>query len=280
MHPLAAISLKLMKPPMQRTVDYAAYDQWRHESLTASWSAFDDQWITDRDVLDFGCGDGQMSAFLIGKNPKTMTGVDLNAEAIERAKRPGIDFLVGAEDAIPCPDQSFDTILAFDCMEHVMQPREILDEWFRVLRPDGRVLIEWFPFKGPWGPHMESLIPVPWAHVLFSEQTLFKAAAEIYDHPSFQPRHWDMENGQKRPNKWRQWSTFKEQGYVNELDIKTFKRLATEAGFDIDRLYRRGFSGPAWRQSLGTFLMLFGEHFVMSAIIELVKPCRPHSSRH
>jgi len=56
-----------------------------------------------------------------------------------------------------------DTLLAFDCLEHVMSPLPILQDWYRVLRPGGRCLIEWFPYKGPWGPHMESLIPIPWA---------------------------------------------------------------------------------------------------------------------
>ena len=274
---LASLSLKLMPPAEERTISYASYDHWRHDSLQSSWDAFDDHWITDRDVLDFGCGDGQLSHFLMAKAPRSMTGVDLNSDAIERASQeavPHLSFLVGDADRIPCDDASMDTILAFDCMEHVMQPGEILREWHRVLRPGGRCLIEWFPFDGPWGPHMESLIPVPWAHYLFGEKAMFEAAAAIYDHANFVPRHWDLdESGNKKPNKWKQWSTFAEQAYVNELDVKTFEDLATGAGFNIDRLQRRSFAGPKWRQTIGKVLMsTIGEAFVMSAVIELEKP--------
>ena len=85
-----------------------------------------------------------------------------------------------------------------------MSPESILRDWFRVLRPNGRCLIEWFPFKGPGGPHMESLIPIPWAHVIFGERAMFRAAEMIYDLPEFVPRHWDLdERGKKKPNKWR-----------------------------------------------------------------------------
>ena len=273
---LASLSLKLMRRPEERTTDYSVYDDWRHESLQSSWDAFDDRWITDRDVLDFGCGDGQMSLYLVNKNPRSMTGVDLSPDAIARASQntgPLLSFILGSATRIPSADDSIDTLLAFDCMEHVMRPGEILREWNRVLRPGGRCLIEWFPFKGPWGPHMESLIPVPWAHYLFGEEAMFEAAAEIYDNPGFVPRHWDLdEKGDKKPNKWRQWSTFAEQGYVNELDITTLEDLATRTGFRLARLERRSFAGPTWRRALGKTLMkIVGDPFVMSAIIELEK---------
>lgn len=144
-----------------------------------------------------------------------------------------------------------------------------------MLRPGGKCLLEWFPFKGPWGPHMESLIPVPWAHVLFGEEAMFRAAERIYDSPFFMPRHWDLdEAGNKKPNKWRQWSSFREQGYVNELDVKTFRRLVGSAGLAISRLDIRSFSGSLPRRAIGrglSMLPVVGEYFVSYTAIELTK---------
>ena len=58
---------------------------------------------------------------------------------------------------------------------------------------------------------------------------MLRAAERIYDLPSFTPRHWDLdESGQKKPNKWRAWSTFKDQGYINELDLAQFHRLVAQ----------------------------------------------------
>jgi SAM-dependent methyltransferase len=281
---LCALSKCLRRPPAQRTVDYSAYSDWRMQSLSASWSHFDDRHVLDKDVLDFGCGDGALSLFLAQhKAPRRVVGVDLNGEAIMRATKAAaalpadldVRFLTGSTDGLPVPDRSVDTLVAFDCMEHVMEPAPILREWHRVLRPGGRALIEWFPFKGPWGPHMESLIPVPWAHYLFGQRAMMEAAASIYDSPDFVPRHWDLdEHGHKKPNKWRQWSTFKEQGYVNELDLAGFKRLARDAGMAIDRLDTHSFGGSAARRHIGRALMglpLVGEFFVSFAAIELVR---------
>lgn len=282
-----ALSRRLMRPPAKRTIDYGTYRDWRNASLSRSWSAFSDAHVTDRDILDFGCGDGPLSLYLAHeKHPKSITGVDLKPEGIARAKAAladhppptgvNVEFIVGTEEGVPVQDRSFDTLVAFDCMEHVMAPASILREWFRVLRPGGRCLIEWFPYKGPWGPHMEALVPIPWAHVLFGERAMFRTAEMIYDLPEFVPRHWDLdENGEKGPNKWRAWSSFDEQGYINKLDVAKFQTLARDAGFCIDRLERHSFGGSALRRLAGKTLMgmpLIGEYFASYLIIELQRP--------
>jgi len=268
------------RPPAVRTVDYGAYDRWRQESLARSWEGFSDTLVAGKDVLDFGCGDGQLSYFLEGKGPNTITGVDIDAEAIARAQHNNTTgrarFVVGSTDGLPFDDESFDTIVAFDCMEHVMDALAIMREWRRVLRPGGHAVLEWFPFKGPWGPHMESLIPIPWAHVIFGERAMFGAAAAIYDLPEFVPRHWDLdESGRKKPNKWKQWLSFREQGYVNELDIAGLRKLASAAGLSIARFEKRSFGGSGLRRGIGSALMglpWIGEYFLMYTRIELVRP--------
>jgi len=282
-----ALSKKLMRPPAERTIDYGAYEDWRNDSLSKSWAVFSDKNIIDKEVLDFGCGDGPLSLFLaMTKRPRRIVGVDINEVAIERAKATliknpppsdvAIDFVLGSTSGLPVADQSFDTLLAFDCLEHVMSPKFILNDWYRVLRPGGRCLIEWFPYKGPWGPHMEALIPIPWAHVIFGERAMFRAAEKIYELPEFVPRHWDLDaEGKKKPNKWHAWSSFKEQGYINELDIPTFETLSREAGFEIARQELHSFGGSRARQTIGKMLMnvpFIGEYFVSYAIIELLRP--------
>jgi SAM-dependent methyltransferase len=273
------LSRRLMPPPAKRTIDYSAYDSWRTDSLSKSWSAFSDSDVTGRDVLDFGCGDGQLSLFLATKKPRRILGVDINPAAIARARAAAdtdVEFRLGSKDRMPVLDQSIDTIVAFDCLEHVMSPLPIFQDWYRVLRPRGKCLIEWFPFKGPWGPHMESLIPIPWAHVLFGERAMFRAAEAIYDLPEFTPRHWDIdEQGRKKPNKWRAWSSFKEQGYINEMDEAEFRGLVAGSGLKVTRFDKHSFSGSAVRRAIGRGLMqipVIGEYFLSYAAIELTRP--------
>lgn len=281
------ISRRLQTPAAQRTLDYQAYTDWRMASLSQSWAAFSDDDVHGKAVLDFGCGDGALSLYLAShKAPRHVVGVDLNPAAIARAQaarsdlpvalQTRVDFQVGAQTGLPVPDGSVDTVVAFDCLEHVMSPLPIFQDWYRVLRPGGKCLIEWFPYKGPWGPHMESLIPIPWAHVVFGQQAMLRAAERIYDGAAFVPRHWDLDDaGVKKPNKWRAWSSFKEQGYINELDLAQFRALVAQSGLRIARLDMRSFGGSRLREGLGKLLLktpLVGEYFLSFAVIELVRP--------
>jgi ubiquinone/menaquinone biosynthesis C-methylase UbiE len=279
------ISKAMMKPPPARNKGADAYSEWRDDEMANSWQHFTKTAIDGKDVLDFGCGEGPLSLYLASiSTPRSIVGVDIDAKAIDRAnialahnngnlKSKDIEFKLCDTSGLPVADQSADIILAFDCMEHVMDPKGILSEWHRVLRPGGRVLIEWFPFKGPFGPHMNSMVPVPWAHVLFGEKAIHETAARIYDHPDFIPRHWDLdENGEKLPNKWTKANTFREHGYLNELSIPQFRGMVGDAGFTIVREDLHGFGDGGVKGAVGSVLLnipLISEYFVNYAIIEL-----------
>lgn len=283
-----AIARALMTPPEPKMADIGTYGQWRDASLNSSWRHFSDEELRGRDVLDFGCGAGQLAFLFASKGlARSITGVDIDTAALARAQaelaahpewQDSLRFIEGDVTGLPLADESVDLITAFDCMEHVMEPGAILADWARVLRPGGRVLIEWFPFKGPWGPHMEALIPVPWSHVLFGEKAMFRAAAAIYDDPAFVPRHWDLaEDGAKKPNKWTQWESFAEQAYVNQLDTATFRKLAEAAGLGIPRLDRSGFGRSGAKKLIGDALMAvpgLGDYVTSYTVIALEKPRR------
>jgi ubiquinone/menaquinone biosynthesis C-methylase UbiE len=281
-----AISRRMMREPDARTTDYDEYFGWRSQALAASWNRFSDNDINGKDVLDFGCGDGSLALFLAAtRKPRSITGVDLITEAIDRANETlatmeppvtaEMHFIYGSTDGLPVDDASHDTLLAFDCVEHIMEPAPIIAEWHRVLRSGGKVLIEWFPFKGPWGPHMTGLIPIPWAHVIFGERAMMRTAAKLYDLPNHVAQAWDLDaDGKKLPNKWKQWQSFKDQDYLNELDIAGFRRLALDHGFEITRLEKHGINGSALKSAIGAATMalpLVGEYFVSHTLIELTK---------
>ena len=257
-----------MKPPPARVADAGQYAQWRHDEMVRSWSHFSNEAVDGKHVLDFGCGDGPLSLHLAcTARPLSIVGVDVIPEAIERARAAAaridpllracpLEFRVGHTQRLPVDDASIHTILAFDCMEHIMNPDAIMAEWRRVLRPGGRVLIEWSPFKSPWGGHMQSLIPIPWAHILFGERALFEAAERLYDDPQYVPRHWDYdEEGKRHPNRWRSRRRFRDFGYLNELDVSSFRRIAADSGFVIDRLEAKPLGSGGAKRVIGRMLL-------------------------
>ena len=94
-------------------------------------------------LLDIGCGDGRLARLVKASCPRVMIhGCDLSSVALGRAE--GIDrrYTVNLdEDRIPEPDGSMDLIIASEVIEHLVNPRHVLAEVRRVLRPRGRVLV-------------------------------------------------------------------------------------------------------------------------------------------
>ena len=92
-------------------------------------------------ILDVGCGTGVNADQLAAKGHH-VTGVDISKVAIEKFTsegRPGIqcDIAQGA----PFPDDTFDLVFASDVIEHLADTESFLAELFRVLRPEGMLLL-------------------------------------------------------------------------------------------------------------------------------------------
>lgn len=101
--------------------------------------------VADKRVLDIACGEGYGTA-LLAKRAASVTGVDIDPETVEHAKRRygglgNVSFGAGGCDAIPLADQSVDVVVSFETIEHHDKHEEMLREIVRVLRPDGVLLL-------------------------------------------------------------------------------------------------------------------------------------------
>ena len=237
----------------ESTFDEEAYQEWRSEELREQFNQyFAPHYVEGKDVLDFGCGAGDLSFCVADYKPKSILGLEIVAEGIrlanERLKTHSgevpMEFRHSpSSETIDLPDNSVDVILCFDVLEHIMSFRSILSEWKRVLRPGGKALIWWVPWFNPWGPHIESLVPLPWAHVFFSEKVLINTCARIRDMSEYTPRIWDFDDdGNPLPNKWHD---MKELPEVNRLTIKQFEGALREENIRIEHRHIQGFGGSS-----------------------------------
>jgi SAM-dependent methyltransferase len=100
-------------------------------------------------VLDIGSGSGGPALLLARTVGCQVTGLDINPSSMraanEWAHSLGLDPLVhfhhgDASQRLPFEDHTFTTVIGIDSMNHVPARLQVLKEWSRVLRKEGRLL--------------------------------------------------------------------------------------------------------------------------------------------
>ena len=98
-------------------------------------------------VVDVGAGTGLLT---IGASERVapdgdVLAVDISADALGELRRvataPNISYFIGTADVLPLPDASVDAVVTRSVLIYVDDKPEAAREFFRVLRPGGRVSI-------------------------------------------------------------------------------------------------------------------------------------------
>jgi SAM-dependent methyltransferase len=101
-------------------------------------------------MLDVGCGTGANLEMLAEFG--NAEGVDVSSEALSFCQGRGLrQVKLGAAEALPYEDSSFDLVTGLDVVEHLDDDLAGLREMHRVLRSDGRALLFVPAFMFLWG---------------------------------------------------------------------------------------------------------------------------------
>jgi len=126
----------------------------------AAWDRILDLVLPGRgalDALDAGCGTGFL-AFELAARGHRVTGVDfapaMIAEARRKAAERGISARFEEADAeqLPFVPASFDLAISRHVLWTLPHPEAAIDEWIRVLRPGGRLVVVDGQFDAGAGP--------------------------------------------------------------------------------------------------------------------------------
>jgi len=207
-----------------------AYSEYQYEWAKNSMAFFKDYVdLKDKVMLDAGCGPGGKTLYFSEQGVKSITGLDIDPERIQFAKefarRKGASlpqFMVGNLADLPFENDHFDVIFLNDVVEHIERPILVkaLSECKRVLKPGGKICLEFPPWSSFDAAHLYDFIHIPWCQVVFSDQTLLNVLNKL------------------APNQATVSQLTYEQHYkeLNKITIQEFHKIVKELEFKIIRL--------------------------------------------
>ena len=113
----------------------------------------------DKVVLDYGCGPGNdLVGFSEFSDPSKLYAVDVSQTALETAKRrlalheQEAEFIQIDESVneIPVPSESIDYIHTSGVLHHCANLEAVLEEFHRILKPDGEVAVMVYNYDSIW----------------------------------------------------------------------------------------------------------------------------------
>ena len=204
------------------------YGRWQYEkgydTIRLYMERFTkEEMFSGKEVLDMGCGAAGKSLYYVSLGAAHVTGVDIvehyRAEAEEMAAELGysdrFNFVLGSAYALPFADGSFDTVIMNDFMEHVDRPEEALREAMRLVRPGGRIYVNFPPYYHPTGAHLSDAINIPWVQLFYSDDALIKAYKILI--------HGVPDEAERLSLRFYTDKDGKEKiGYINKMTLKRF----------------------------------------------------------
>jgi methionine biosynthesis protein MetW len=150
-------------------------------------------------VLDLGCGEGELLAWLAENKNVLARGVEISASQVRKAIGRGVSAYQGDidEGLADYPDKAFDYVILSQTLQETRSPLHVLQEMLRV----GRRAIVSFPNFGHWRMR---------AAMLFTGQA---PKTDLFPHEWY-----------SSPN-------------IHVLSINDFEDLCREQGFPVERRY-------------------------------------------
>ena len=122
-------------------------DSWSIQNPTRYWHGIlahgfnlDYDFFSGKSVLEVGCGPSGVIFSL--DNAKSRVGLEpMNLDGLVNDDKKKSIIKKGVGEEIPFENDSLDTVISFNALDHSVNPVQVIREIHRVLRPDGEFLL-------------------------------------------------------------------------------------------------------------------------------------------
>jgi len=192
--------------------------------------------LNNKEVLDAGCGWGGKTIYYAEHfKLKSIHGFDIpkayDPDAPSRyassKKLTNCFFETGYAENMPYRDNSFDIVLMEDVLEHVEDPKKVIQECYRVLKLGGKLIIKFPSFKGMFSHHLDRAINLPALHYILPMKTWAQGLNYLLLDPRYKLFYEPFDKIISTP--YRKFITHN----LNGLDFQQFKEIIKESDFKL-----------------------------------------------
>ena len=113
------------------------------------------------DILEAGCGSRSHVIF-----PSTSRTIGIDISEKQLARNDGLDERIcGDIQDYDFTEGSFDIIICWDVLEHLKEPTQALDRFYKAIRPNGLIILGLPNVLSLWG--LITKLSPHWSHVWF-----------------------------------------------------------------------------------------------------------------
>lgn len=163
------------------------YDQWFTTSIGKLVKESEGKLIRDllqpkpgEKVLDAGCGTGVFTLDFLAAGAQVV-GLDISGPMLSAAskKARGYSFSAvrGDMQHLPFQDESFNKAVSITALEFIADAKGVIDELFRVTRPQGYVVVATLNSLSPWAARRKAKTKDGQRHIL--ENAFFRSPNEL-----------------------------------------------------------------------------------------------------
>ena len=172
--------------------------------------------ISDKRLIDYGCGEGYQAIALAMNGARHVLGVDINPKALskgrELSREYNLEHKLQFVDTIEnVNNELYDYVISINSMEHYTDPIRVLELMKSSIKNEGHIFVSFGPpWYSPYGSHMHFFTKLPWLNIIFSEKTVMRVRSHFRDDGA--TKYEEVESG------------------LNRMSIKKFESIISDSG--------------------------------------------------
>jgi ubiquinone/menaquinone biosynthesis C-methylase UbiE len=132
--------------------------------------------LDGENILEVGCGAGRFSQIVLDYTSANLYSLDYSEAVDANFENNGphnrLTLFQASVYEMPFAENSFDKVFCFGVLQHTPDVKKTIECLYKVLKPNGELIVDFYPYNGFWTKIHAKYILRPWLKKLSSDKLL------------------------------------------------------------------------------------------------------------